>query len=48
MIRTLKGHENVTVRNNDIIVEITNSGQDEDFTADCLLSMRKKDKVCSI
>ena len=49
MIRTLKGHEKVTVRNDDIIVEITNSGQDEDFTADCLPSMKKKkDKVCSI
>ena len=47
--RALKGHEKVTIRIVDIIVDITNIGHDEVFTADCLLTMKKKkDKTDSI
>ena len=42
MIRALKGRNKVTVRIDDIMVDITNFGQDEDFTADCLLIMNRK------
>ena len=49
MIRALKGHEKVTVRIDDIMVDVTNFGQDEVFIVDCVLIMKKKkDKVCSI
>ena len=34
MIRALKGRGKVTVRLDDIMVDLTNSGQDGDFTAD--------------
>ena len=38
------------VRIDDIMVDITNFGQEEVFIADCLLIVKKKkkDKVCSI
>ena len=42
MIRALKGRGKVTVRLDDIMVDLTNSGQDGDFTADCLLIMKIK------